>query len=230
MSLTPKQALFVAEYLKDLNATQAAIRAGYSEKTAYSIGNENLRKPEIAEAIQKGAGDRIKAAESTAEDVIRDFHLIASGDVNELVEYRRGACRYCYGRNNDYQRTTREMERDRDAWRRSQASRKEGAKAESFNEQGGTGYDPRKDPNPDCQECFGEGEARTFCKDTRKLTGAARRLYAGVKVTKDGLEVKMRDQDAALVNLGRYHKLFTDKVEHSADDKLADLLVAGMQR
>ena len=50
--LTPKQSRFVEEYLIDLNATQAAIRAGYSEKRADAIGYENLRKPEIKEAIQ----------------------------------------------------------------------------------------------------------------------------------------------------------------------------------
>lgn len=49
--LTDKQAAFCREYLIDLNATQAAIRAGYSEKTAYSTGHENLRKPEIQEEI-----------------------------------------------------------------------------------------------------------------------------------------------------------------------------------
>lgn len=53
MALTPKQDRFIQEYLKDLNATQAALRAGYSEKTAYSIGNENLSKPEIAAEIAK---------------------------------------------------------------------------------------------------------------------------------------------------------------------------------
>ena len=50
--MTPKQEIFVREYAIDLNATQAAIRAGYSEKTAYSIGQENLKKPEIAAARQ----------------------------------------------------------------------------------------------------------------------------------------------------------------------------------
>jgi len=53
MALTAKQQRFVEEYLIDLNATQAAIRAGYSEKTAYSIGQENLNKPVIAEEIEK---------------------------------------------------------------------------------------------------------------------------------------------------------------------------------
>lgn len=51
--LTAKQQRFVDEYLIDLNATQAAIRAGYSEKTAYSIGDENLTKPVIKDAIEK---------------------------------------------------------------------------------------------------------------------------------------------------------------------------------
>ncbi|MDQ3256204.1 MAG: terminase small subunit, partial [Acidobacteriota bacterium] len=49
--LTPKQQRFVDEYLVDMNATQAAIRAGYSRKTAYSIGDENLRKPYISAEI-----------------------------------------------------------------------------------------------------------------------------------------------------------------------------------
>ena len=46
-TVTPKQKRFCDEYLIDTNATQAAIRAGYSEKTAYAIGNENLNKPEL---------------------------------------------------------------------------------------------------------------------------------------------------------------------------------------
>ena len=47
VALTEKQKRFCDEYLIDLNATQAAIRAGYSPDTAYSIGQENLKKPEI---------------------------------------------------------------------------------------------------------------------------------------------------------------------------------------
>ncbi|MNE91226.1 Terminase small subunit [compost metagenome] len=53
MALTAKQELFVQEYLKDLNATQAAIRAGYSPNTASETGYENLRKPQIAAEIEK---------------------------------------------------------------------------------------------------------------------------------------------------------------------------------
>jgi phage terminase small subunit len=57
-AMTPKQKLFCQEYLVDLNATQAAIRAGYSEKTANRMGAENLSKPVIAEAIKEAMAER----------------------------------------------------------------------------------------------------------------------------------------------------------------------------
>lgn len=68
--LTPKQALFVREYLVDLNATQAAIRAGYSPKSADRIGLELLRKTEVAEAIAKHQEKRAAKIELTAEKVL----------------------------------------------------------------------------------------------------------------------------------------------------------------
>ena len=59
MGLNPKQQRFVAEYLVDLNATQAAIRSGYSQKTARQIATENLSKPAIAAAIDARPAKRI---------------------------------------------------------------------------------------------------------------------------------------------------------------------------
>lgn len=70
--MTPKQEAFVREYLIDLNATQAAIRAGYSEATAYSIGNENLSKPEIAEAIATAKAERAEKCEIDALWVLKE--------------------------------------------------------------------------------------------------------------------------------------------------------------
>lgn len=69
--LTPKQEMFCKEYLVDLNATQAAIRAGYSEKTAEVIGCENLRKPNIADYIQKAMDKRSEKVEISAEWVLK---------------------------------------------------------------------------------------------------------------------------------------------------------------
>ena len=72
--MTPKQERFVEEYLVDLNATQAAIRAGYSEKTAYSIGEENLRKPEIREAVAVAKDERTERTETTQDWVTARIH------------------------------------------------------------------------------------------------------------------------------------------------------------
>ena len=76
MPLTPKQQTFVAEYLKDLNATQAAVRAGYSEKTARLIGCENLTKPDIAAAIQSQMDKRAQRTEITQDYVLTGIRSI----------------------------------------------------------------------------------------------------------------------------------------------------------
>jgi phage terminase small subunit len=75
--LTEKQARFVAEYLVDLDATKAAKRAGYSEKTAYAIGFENLRKPEIQESIAKAMEAREKRTCITQDRVLQELARIA---------------------------------------------------------------------------------------------------------------------------------------------------------
>lgn len=69
--LTDKQEMFCKEYLIDLNATQAAIRAGYSEKSAYSIGQENLNKPEIQNKIQSLKSEREKRLVIDADWVLK---------------------------------------------------------------------------------------------------------------------------------------------------------------
>ena len=69
--LTDKQQRFVDEYLIDLNATQAAIRAGYSKKTARDIGCENLAKPNIASAIVKAQEKRSERTEISQDYVIK---------------------------------------------------------------------------------------------------------------------------------------------------------------
>lgn len=70
--MTPKQAAFVREYLIDLNATRAAVRAGYSVATAYSAGARLLRNVQVREAL-----DTAQAARATRADVDADMVLAA---------------------------------------------------------------------------------------------------------------------------------------------------------
>lgn len=74
--LTDKQQRFVSEYLIDLNATQAAIRAGYSAKTAGRIGGENVQKPEIQKAISEAMLKQQERTELTADEVIADLREV----------------------------------------------------------------------------------------------------------------------------------------------------------
>lgn len=81
--MTPKQERFVQEYLIDLNATQAAIRAGYSEKTASAIGHENLSKPEIAESIAAAAMARSERVQIDQEWVLGRLKTVADRCIDE---------------------------------------------------------------------------------------------------------------------------------------------------
>ncbi|MVW80189.1 terminase small subunit [Bordetella sp. 02P26C-1] len=87
MALNNKQRRFVEEYLVDLNATQAAIRAGYSPKTAGQIGDENLKKPQIAAAVQEAQAERSKRTEITQDMVLRELAKIGFSDIRKLVRW-----------------------------------------------------------------------------------------------------------------------------------------------
>lgn len=82
--LTPKQRFFVVEYQKDFNATQAAIRAGYSKRTADRIGPELLGKTCIAEAIKEATEKRLKKIEISAERVLQEIARCSLFDVRKL--------------------------------------------------------------------------------------------------------------------------------------------------
>ncbi len=92
-NLTPKQQRFIDEYLTDLNATQAAIRAGYSEKTASQVGFENLRKPQIAAAVSKAKRERSEATKIDAEWVLKqavEVHRRAMQEVKPIRNPKTG--------------------------------------------------------------------------------------------------------------------------------------------
>lgn len=222
--LTPRRALFVLEYLKDLHGKHAAVRAGYAAGSAEQEASRLLNTPEVKAAIDAALAERAQAVKVSAEDVLRDLLAIAQADPNDIVQHRRLCCRHCWGQGFRYQRTAGEMERDRRSHEADMERRqKDAARTDepftptAFDEQGGVGYHGKREPNAECPECFGDGVLDVHVADSRLLTGGARRLYAGVKRTKDGIEVKMRDQDKALELLGRHLGIFQDKLAISGE-------------
>lgn len=86
MALNARQQRFVDEYLIDLNATQAAIRAGYSEKTAAVIACENLNKPNIAAAIQIAQAERAERTQITADKVLTELGKLGFSNMLDYLK------------------------------------------------------------------------------------------------------------------------------------------------
>lgn len=88
--LTLKEERFIEEYITDGNATQAALRAGYSRKSASSIGYENLNKPQIAEAIDAARVARADRAKVSLDRVITELATLAFSDPRHYIVDKNG--------------------------------------------------------------------------------------------------------------------------------------------
>lgn len=161
--LTRKQESFVAEYLIDKNATKAAIRAGYSEKTANEQGSRLLANVKISEEVARKHGKNLQKLDITAERVLRELELLGFSNMQDYVNCGEGAIRI------DLSKLTRD-----------QFAAVQEVTVEEFTERTGELDDGKP-------------------------------VFENVKRTK----FKLTDKRAALVDLGKHLKLFTDKVEHS---------------
>lgn len=83
MALNERQKAFADYYIQTGNATEAAIKAGYSEKTAYSIGNENLKKPEISAYIGERMAEQGEKRVADANEVIEFYTAVMRGEVKD---------------------------------------------------------------------------------------------------------------------------------------------------
>ena len=88
--MTKKQKQFVEEYLIDLNATQAAIRAGYKPDSAYAVGSENLRKPEIKAAIDRAMAERSKRTGINQDRILMELARIGFAKITDVVDRETG--------------------------------------------------------------------------------------------------------------------------------------------
>ncbi len=221
--LTDFQKRVADEYLVDGKAGPAYRRAGGKAKDQYRSGCEIVRNPKVDAYIRERQAEIAEKLEISAETVVKRWWEIATADVNELVQHRRRACRYCYGEEHRYQWI------DEDEWQEAcrKAETAEPPRAAPGND-GGYGYLRSADPHPDCPKCDGEGDASVYVADTRRLGPQARALYAGLKTTKDGMEIKTQDQAKALENVARHLGILDAKLNLGIkeDDPLAALVKA----
>jgi phage terminase small subunit len=156
MKLTPKQAMFVAEYLVDSNATRAAIKAGFSEASAAVTGARLLKNAKISAAIADRKAYLVKKLELSAEHVLQELAKLAFYDIRDLFD------------------------------------------------------------------------TKGKLKPITQLDDVSRAAIAGIDVQgkRSITKIKLSDRGQNLERLGRYFKLFTDRLEHdgklAVDDALTD--------
>jgi phage terminase small subunit len=177
--LTAKQKRFVEEYLIDLNATQAAIRAGYSEDTAGAIGHENLKKPEIQDAISEAQAARSKRTEITADRVLQELAKVGFANASDVVNW--GTKEVAFGYDDDGKRLP--------SWQIGDAA-------------------------------MVRNEMAPFVEpiDRDDLPEHIKAAVSEVKMTRDGMAIKMHDKVGALEKIGRHLGMFKDKVELTGKD------------
>lgn len=197
---------FVEEYAKDRNGTQAAIRAGYSERTAGEQAARLLADDRIKVLVASKCAEVSQAAQFEAVDVLRHWVEIATADPTRIARVRHVNCRHCWGIEHKYQ------------WRSLEYAQECDLGGNPPDCSGGFGFIGNRPPHPDCPQCHGEGETEPYFEDMDKLGPAERRLIASVKKTKDGLEVKMRDQDGAVAKIAQYLGMLKERHELTGKD------------
>jgi phage terminase small subunit len=213
--MTPKQLKFARLVFEHGNATQA-YKQSYSvdnmkETTIGNAASELLQNPEIVAYLQEMKDDAAYVAQLNVAWILKRYMMIATADPNELIESRNVCCRYCHGIDHNYQwvdekewidELTAVLAFNADIENLSSSKRPPFRPVPTSD--GGFGFWGTNGPHSECPKCFGKGTLDIHVHDSRKLKGSAKLLYAGIKTTASGVEVKMRDQDGALAKLAEF--------------------------
>lgn len=212
-TITNNQLSFAIAYVGEANGNgSAAYRLSYpvenmTDNQISACASKVLQSLHVQKFIEERRQRVADKFEIAAVQILRTWWEIATADPNELIQAQRRCCRHCYGVGHDYQW------RDAQEWAEAVADEMEKAErlkrpARLPSDAGGFGFDHTLAPIEACGRCRGDGNVQAIVMDTRNLSPSARLLYAGVKQTRDGIEIKMRDQDAALANIAKALGMF----------------------
>lgn len=199
-ALTLKEMMFVHELLKDerMVAWKAYRRAFQvtNQRTCEVNASRLLSLAKVKKYLQEQMEARMQRVKVSQDQVFNRLWGMFTADVNEIMEYRRENCRHCHGKDFAFQwRDETEFRTACADVERNNHCLAEGEKPQQMpTNEGGYGFVKTDPPNPDCPNCSGEGYGHTHFHDTRFLSGDAARLFAGVKETQNGTEVKVHDQ------------------------------------
>ncbi|EDW9123504.1 terminase small subunit [Salmonella enterica subsp. enterica serovar Braenderup] len=189
--ISDQQAKFAMLVAQGKNLIEAYRLAGYKSEgnAAYVTASQLLRNPKVYRAISWFRNQYQKRYTADLDLLVGQLMSIVRADPNELAQFRRVNCRYCWGENHFYQwRDIAEFDKA------AEKASKDGRPAPEY---GGLGFVDNAIPNPDCPKCCGEGTGQLYLADTSLLEGDVRQLYAGARYGKFGIEILMEDKAAA---------------------------------
>lgn len=204
--LTPREEKFARAVAKGATASDAHRLAGYKATGKRGADSSRINaRPAVAARIAELRGLVQHDFRLDMAAILRRLSEIALADPSELARPRRLNCRQCHGQDHEFQWI------DQAEWARAvaaaQAKRKRPPEAS-----GGFGFRHRNPPHPDCPACGGDGNLDVHIADLDTVSPAARKLYAGIKTTQNGVEVKMHDQMAVVDKIIRILGGYDDRV------------------
>lgn len=221
--ISDQQAKFAMLVAQGKNLIEAYRLAGYegTGNVASAAASRLLRNVKVYRAISWFRNQYQKRYTADLDLLVSQLMAIVQADPNQLAQFRRVNCRYCWGENYLYQwRDIAEFDKAA-----AQASRD--GKPEP--EYGGLGFVDNAIPNPDCPKCCGEGTGQLYMADTTLLDGDARQLYAGAKLGKFGVEILLEDKAAARRELIKLIMATKGSSAGGATDSRNDLELEGLR-
>lgn len=207
-ALDEKEKLFVHEYLQDFNASRASKIVGYK----YPISLKNL--PNCYEVVKKLVAYRCHQLALNPNQVLNLWAQMIAWDANELSRMWVHCCPVCWAQNVPAQSTITAIYQERLKWEDNESKLEatvEGYRARPFPEDKYEEWDKRKEPNPDCPNCHGNGFSEVVYGDTKNLSPIGKIMYNGVTVGKGGVNFILMSKENALKNLATALELFREK-------------------
>ncbi|WP_353938241.1 terminase small subunit [Escherichia coli] len=221
--VSDQQAKFAMLVAQGKKPTEAYRLAGYEGEgnTAWVAASRLYRNDKVFRAISYFRNQYQKRYTADLDLLVSQLMAIVQADPNQLAQFRRVNCRYCWGENHLYQW------RDIAEFDRAAAQASKDGKPEP--EYGGLGFVDNAIPNPDCPKCCGEGTGQLYMADTTLLDGDARQLYAGAKLGKFGVEILLEDKAAARRELIKLITATKGSSAGGATDSRNDLELEGLR-
>lgn len=218
--LSPQHETFafaLARGMKQADAFREAYpqAAGWQRQSVYVQASKLAASPPIRKRVEHLLRQAAQAHELAIQDVLRQYLIVLRADPRDLVAIHVGPCRHCWGRGHRYQYTDAELVELR-VRNVPKGTRRRDAQDEPTSEQGGGGFNAGHAPHPDCPSCGGDGVARMAMKDSRGYGPEAQALFAGARQGPHGVEVKLHDRMAALLQIARHVGFFDPAPQEEA--------------